>query len=153
MAPVMTKNRGALLSLQMSLLIFLTPITNNALLNIKPIRQKYFLFVLLMLSCLYCKPSWYIAGKRPSSLYSYSIIHKNSTVWAIWVAPGTKVIFSIKLKYATFEGCFLNVFMSILFFKFVYIVVSALNITQYIIYDYLFLKLFFWTILDSIHVK
>ena len=76
MAPVMTKKRGALLSLQISLFIFLTPIINNALLNIKPIRQKYFLLVLLlMLSCLYCKPSWYIAGKRPSSLYSYSIIH------------------------------------------------------------------------------
>ena len=63
MAPVMTKKRGPLLSLQISLLIFLTPIINNALLNIKPIRQKYFLLV-LMLNCFYCKPSWYIAGKR-----------------------------------------------------------------------------------------
>ena len=63
MAPVMTKKRGALLSLQMSLLIFLTPIINNALLNIKPIRQKYFLLVLI-LNCFYFKPSWYIAGKR-----------------------------------------------------------------------------------------
>ena len=46
-APVITKKSGALLSLHTSPLVFLTPITNKALLNIKPIRQKYFLLLIL----------------------------------------------------------------------------------------------------------
>ena len=42
---------------------------------------------------------------KPSSMYTYTFGDMNSTLWAIWAAPGGEgFLFSIKLKYATFEG-------------------------------------------------